>query len=233
MEQSRFFTLVWRFNALLITAIGLVGICILVYATYQIAKDTFGEKRVRNIVNIENDRGVTETLSLRHMSQIGDGPFVMISLVSSQKYPQDHFSKSTSSTRNWLFVDTKGANRHWLLESHKDLIISTQTLSLDRSRQSEDNSVKAILYTVISSDTNGDGRLTGEDAKSIALSRGSGKDYRVVVEGADDIIGHQMVDEGTVFVAYQKRQNAYFKTINLSDFSSSAEVDLPKHGHTN
>ena len=226
MEENKFFKTVWRLNSLLFALAGLLGILIMLFAGYQIVKDTFRDRNVRNIVNVAEDQDVKEKWSLGNMNAIAGTDIVTIPLNSDQSYSQSYYSKSGYSVRNYLFIDTKTNEKYWLLQTNKYLLPELNIIS-EKSYSDPDYKAEAILFEVIKHDTNKDERLTTKDKITIALSLPSGKKYEEVLNDIDFFVGHTMVDSETIMLIYQIDNVGYSAYVSLIDFSLSNKSKLP------
>ncbi len=227
MENSQFFKQVWRINGVIIMVAGLLAIGVLMFAAYQIFKETIRERGVTGIVNIEASAEVKEKWQLGYLSSIQGTPFVMIPLSSDQQYSQSYYDKSASSIRNYLFINKQESNQHWLLKSNEHLIMNADVLS-ESTNSGQEAAALAILFTVITSDTNNDDRLTAKDLKTVAISQPSGQAYREVLQGIDRVVGYSLTGKESLLVVYQRGDVGYTVTINLADFSVFKETALPK-----
>lgn len=227
MENSQFFKQVWRINGIIIMVAGLLAIGVLVFAAYQIFKETVRERGVNGIVNIEASTEVKEKWQLGYLSSIQGTPFVMIPLSSDQQYSQSYYDKSASSIRNYLFINKQKNQQHWLLNSNEHLIMKADVLS-ESTASGQDTAALAILFTVITSDTNNDDRLTAKDLKNVAISQPSGQAYREVLRGIDRMIGYSLTGKESLMLVYQRDDIGYAVIISLTDFSVSEETALPK-----
>lgn len=227
MEESNFFRFVWRFNGLVFMIAGVLAIGVLAFAGYKIIKDVTRERNIRNILNVQEKNNVKEKWQLGYMSSIQGSPYVMIPLNSDQSYAQSYYSKSSSSARNYLFINSLSNEKHWLFETNQYLIADTDFLS-EKEYGSKEREVRAILYKIVKSDTNHDERLTNDDLQTVGLSLPSGKRYREILNGIDLFIGHRLIDKDTLLIVFQRKGIGFSANVNLSDFTISNETELPK-----
>ncbi len=227
MEENKFFRFIWRFNGLLITITGVLAIGLMAFVGYKFAKDMSRERSTRNIVNVQEDNNLKEKWKLGYMSDIEGSPYVMIPLNSDQSYAQSYYSKSSSSVRNYLFINSQNNEKHWLFETNQYLIDDIDLLS-EKEYNSDKKDVRAILYKIVKSDTNSDKRLTNDDLHAIGLSLPDGKGYKEILDGVDLFIGHRLIDKDTLLVVFQRKGIGFSANINLSGFAISNETELPK-----
>jgi len=226
MEENRFFKYIWRFNAIVLLIAGLLAIGVLAFGGYKIYSETTRERNTRNIVNIQEGTEVEEKWQLGYLSKIQGTPYVMIPLNSDQSYAQSYYSKSSSSARNYLFINSQDNEKHWLFNTNKYLVADSEFLT-EHDYGAEDRKIRAILYKVVKSDTDKDKRLTSKDIKSIGISMPNGKGYKEILQGVDVFVGHRLLDENTLLIVYQKKGVGYSANVSLSGFSLSNEEELP------
>ena len=147
MEENNFFKVVWRFNSLLFAIAGFLGIIIMLFAGYHIVQDIFRDRSARNVVNVSEDQDVKEEWFLGNMRSISGTDIVTISLNSDQSFTQSYYSKSGYSVRNYLFIDTKTKEKHWLLQTNKYLLPKFEIISETQSKI-----MRRINYGLFSND---------------------------------------------------------------------------------
>ncbi|WP_321530691.1 hypothetical protein [uncultured Desulfuromonas sp.] len=227
MEENKFFRYIWRINGLILLVAGVMAIGVLAFAGYQIYAKTTRDRNTRNIVNIQEDSELKEEWRLGYMADIQGTSYVMVPLNSDQSYAQSYYSKSSSSARNYLFINSKNNEQHWLLKSNKYLIADMTMLS-EHGYGGEERNIRAILYQVIKKDTDKDSRLTNKDLKTISISRSDGRGYKELIQGVDVFVGQRTVDENTLLIVYQKQGVGYSANVSLSKLAISNEQELPK-----
>lgn len=227
MEEIKFFKYIWRVNGIILLIAGILAIGVLTFAGYKIYSETIRDRNTRNIVNIQEESEIKEVWRLGYMSQIPGTPCVMVALNSDQHYSQSYYSKSASSARNYLFINSKNNEQFWLFGNNNYLITDTDILS-EHGHGKEERNTRAILYQVVKEDTDEDNRLTSKDFKTISISRSNGSGYKELIQGVDVFVGHRTVDENTLLVVYQKQGVGYSAKISLSELILSNEQELPK-----
>lgn len=230
MKESKFFNFVWHINGLIIFVAGILAIAILLYAGYVIAKELTRDREVRNVVNVEKTTEANENWRLGRLMTVSGTPYSMVPLHSNQSYAQSYYSKSSSSTRNYLFVDAEVDSKHWLLDASNFLIAETEYINSDRNNN-EYEVVLAILYVTIKTDSNNDDRITTKDLKTIAFSKPNGRSYKEVLTNIDILIGHKKKTDNSLMLLYQRNGIGYSANLSLDDFTLSNETQLPKVGN--
>ena len=176
MEENRFFKFVWRFNGIVFMIAAVLAIGVLSFAGYRIYQDVTRERATRNIVNVAEESPIKEKWQLGHLQNVSGTPYVIIPLYSDQSYAQSYFSKSAESTRNVLFINIRTNQKKWLFDTNNYLIINEELLS-EKEFDHRERNIRAILYSVVKRDTNGDKRLTNDDKIDVALTTPSGERY--------------------------------------------------------
>jgi hypothetical protein len=186
-------------------------------------------KRFNSIVNIANTADVDKKWRLGHLRNVDGTPYVMIPLYSDQSYARSYYSKSSSSTRNYLFINSKTNDRNWLFDTNEYLIIDDYLLS-EQQYGNDETQTRAILYHVVTSDTNGDKQLTNDDLSNVFVSKPSGEGLKEILSGLDIFIGHRTLDKDTVLIVYQKNGIGYSATLSIKNLELSDVSELPEVG---
>lgn len=227
MEENKFFRFVWRFNGLILMIAGMLSIIVLAFAGYGIIRDVTRERNTHNTVNVQDENDIKEKWQLGYMSNIQGSPYVMIPLNSEQSYAQSYSSKSSSSTRNYLFINSLNNEKHWLFGNNDYLIAETDLLS-EKEYDSDKREIRAIIYKIVKSDTHDDKSLTNDDLQTVGLSLPSGRGYKEILDKIDFFIGHRLIDKETLLIVFQRKGVGFSANVNLSDFTISDETEWPK-----
>ncbi|NEO79527.1 hypothetical protein [Moorena sp. SIO4G3] len=232
MEDNKFFRFVWRFNAIVIMASGLLAIAVLAFGAIEIVRSSTRERQGINIVNVDDDSSSSQEWELGNLKEVDGTTYLMVPLHSDQSYTQSYYSKSTRSTRNYLFLDSETGNSKWLFAKNDYLIASDRFIS--ETNDKENNRLKskpviAVLYQLIKEDTNGDGRLTNDDSMTIALTHPKGNDYQEVLTGVDKFLGYKVLKANSLLILYQRDGIAYSAKVSLENFTLSNEKQIAKY----
>ncbi|NEQ87560.1 MAG: hypothetical protein F6K26_48425 [Moorea sp. SIO2I5] len=231
MEDNKFFRFVWRFNAIVIMASGLLAIAVLAFAAIEIVRSTTRERQGINILNVDDDSSSSQEWELGNLREVDGTTYLMVPLYSDQSYTQSYYSKSTRSTRNYLFLDSETGNSKWLFANNDYLIASDRFISGTNDKENnrlESKPVIAVLYQLIKQDTNGDGRLTNNDMLTIALTHPNGNDYQEVLTGVDRFLGYKVINANSLLILYQRDGIAYSAKVSLDNFALSNEKEITK-----
>ncbi|WP_424102530.1 hypothetical protein [Moorena producens] len=232
MEDNKFFRFVWRFNAIVIMASGLLAIAVLAFAAIEIVRSTTRDRQGMNIVNVDDDSSSSPEWELGNLREVDGTTYLMVPLYSDQSYSQSYYSKSTRSTRNYLFLDSETGNSKWLFAKNDYLIASDRFISETNDKENnrlESKQVIAVLYQLIKEDTNGDGRLTNNDLLTIAFTHPKGNDYQEVLTGVDKFLGYKVLKANSLLILYQRDGIAYSAKVSLENFTLSNEKQIAKY----
>ena len=227
MEENKFFKLVWRFNGLLISVAGVLAICVLLFGMYQIFKETTRDRNTQNIVNVEENSAVKENWMVGRFISLTDQNILIVPLNSDQSFDRGYFSKSSNSTRNYLFIDTRTNSKKWLFEHTNYLIEEASHLRIGDDFNLK-KPVLAILYTLVKLDSNNDNRLTPSDKITIAISKPDGSGYKEILTNIEQVIDSQVLSENELFIMFQSNGKYFSSTLNLNSYDLSNQTELPK-----
>jgi hypothetical protein len=227
MNAHRFFRLVWRFNSVAIMVAALAVIAFLCIAGYMAYRDITRNRYVHNVVNVDDDKQSAGKWEFGRLSAISGASYVMLPLYFDQTYAQSYYGKSARSTRNLLFIDAETNDGRWLFDTNDYLIVGDDLIR-EGPADRADKPVRAVLYTVVKKDTDGDKRLTSKDKIDVALSLPNGRDYKEILNDIDHLIGHELINKDTMILVYEKQGIAYSANVRLSDFSVIRRSELPE-----
>lgn len=227
MEHSKFFRIVWKFNALVIALSGVLAVGLLSIGVYEIVKDLTREHSVANIVNVEQGSNKVSTNwqfgFIKRMEGYNVGA---IALQSDQPYTKGYFSKSAYSERNYLFINFDDNSQQWLFDHNDYLIDSFDKLYVDKN--DTNSPVAAIAYTVVKQDSDSDGYITRIDKSTFALSKPDGSGYTEVITDIDKLIDTEQIDSSKLVVVYTAAGVEYIAKVDLNSFVAEEINELYK-----
>jgi hypothetical protein len=225
-DSNRFFKFVWRFNALIVAAAGLLAILLALYALYEITKSVTQDRDINNVVTIDPAVPVEEDIYLGYPQIQNGAGHVRVALYRDQRRSMGLYSKSSGGNMvNVLFVDAATGAQSWLFKGTQRQIFSD--LETFSSLRSSDRVVAAIVYTLAEADSNGDGRISNEDQKSIAVSLPDGSGYRVVLADVERLFSVEQISDNRVLVLYAKGAESRSAIFNVPDFSLVKDSAIP------
>lgn len=225
MKTPNLFRAIWRINSLLILAIGALAFCVLAYAGYEIFKDKF-RRQVGDVVNVEPQARVASEWSLGSFQQVEGTDYFMAPAHSKQSYQQSYYEKDASAVRNYLFVSAADKTGRWLVPRNSYLFLDAERL-LRPGGDKDDNAVRWMKYEVVKSDTDGDGRMTAKDVRTIAVSGAAGEGYAELIPDVSEVLGSKLTDENTLLVFYNISGSSFVSEINLPERRVAVTKELP------
>ncbi len=208
-----FYRAIWRFNALAIAAVSALGLFVGSYAAFQIARDVFYRPyQAHDIARVEPQDGtgalpkLRTDLSVASFSPIRGTETLWAQLTATQSYDYRYSSKEASSTRNVIFYDVKSGKSRKLLPSDDAVIADTRELREDDPQGTKPP--KALLFSFIEKDTNGDGVLNHQDGVTLALAQSNGEGLMRIEEFSGELKGETLVTAANEIVVMTERDGA-------------------------
>ena len=138
------------------------------------------------------------------------------------------------SAVNVLFYDLDGRQGRWLFEDNRqrvrrDLAVrdSGRVADPQSSDPREPGPVRAFLYEMIETDSDGDGELGDDDLRTVALSDPSGRRLSRVATGVDFFRSVRRIDDDTVVVFVQAGGRLAGVEVNVNSLEVEREVRIP------
>lgn len=216
--MERLFSLIWRVNALVILAAGLAGLALVLVIFFQLVREYREPRRVEGVVNLANEEVESEVIEFGQFEVIPGSSYLTAALFTDQGYELGSVSKSSRSSRNYLFFDPVTRAAHWLLPDN-DGLVEWRHQFPDPRRSSDPKPVKGVLWQVIDSDTNGDRKLTDSDLSSIYVSGASGRPLRRLLDGVQQVLGANPIASNDVSLMFLKDNTLRAATISLEQFA--------------
>jgi hypothetical protein len=227
MKRTRLFRGIWRANAIIIFAAGVLSLIMLAFAAVYILKETLREREVTAVVNTDTERHVRESMALGSAVQIAGHPWLLVPLESDQKYDQVYFSKSAVAARNYGFISASAPVR-WLYPHNRFLIVdAAQLAGADGSR--EERATVLISFEVVQKDSNNDERLTPNDLSALVFTKPDGTGSTVVLENVRRIVSQEIIS-GEISVVYEDNAGYANATFSLKDYSEVKHERMPLPG---
>jgi hypothetical protein len=97
-----------------------------------------------------------------------------------------------------------------------------------REGGTETGPVRWIRYEIADADTDGDGVITSDDARRVAVSGPGGEGLAVVIPDADEIHGYAPPRNGTLLVFFRRGAEDLVGEIDLGGRTLRKTTRLPK-----
>ena len=191
----------------------------------QIGRDFFEPRRVQGVVNLADEEVESESSHFGRFELIAGTDFLSAPLYTQQGYPLGSISKSSQSSRNYLFYNPGSGAAHWLLPDNTGLVEGRFEFPPSRYNEKRE-AVQGVLWQVIASDTNGDHRLTQNDLSAVFASGPSGRPLRELISGVQQVLGANQFEPSRVSLMFLKDNRLRAAVISLDSLSlvSNEEV---------
>lgn len=215
--SKRFFHVLWRFNAIVIAAVALMALAYGALAGFYIVRDVMRTRNVASIaiapVNTQPFSGTNErptsrpALEIRQFTKVEGHDVLRAAMTSREPMSDRYYSKEATNTRDVLFYDMAKGTYHRLLGRDDRLIVQMQDLTrpIDEAAASERASstflrgrAAAFLALLVDTDSNGDGRLSARDLKSVVLAGPDGRRLTTIARDVDELNGHTLGADGVI-----------------------------------
>ncbi|MEZ5853381.1 MAG: hypothetical protein R3D67_01030 [Hyphomicrobiaceae bacterium] len=179
MTANRFFRLVWRMNALAIAGLCVLGLLLGTYALFQVTRHETRPILASGIA--PTNPQPSERLTIGAFSWLEPARLLWAPVEDGANYRLGLHSKTASSIRNYVIYDVAQATARYLLSDHSALITDARLLrQRNETPASPPPPAKAILVSLVKSDTNGDGYLTRTDDATLLMAAADGSDVRAL-----------------------------------------------------
>ncbi len=176
-------------------------------------------------MNLADEEIESETFHFGSFEASPGSDFLSAPLYTQQGYPLGSISKSSESSRNYLFYNPTTGAAHWLLPDNKGLVEWRSQFPASRYNQ-DPEPVRGVLWQVIASDTNGDRKLTENDLSTIFVSDASGRPLRELISDVQQVHGANQFSPDRVALMFLKENRLRAAVVSLNDLSlvSNEEV---------
>jgi hypothetical protein len=209
----RWFRTMWRVNAIVILAAGLLVCVAAVVVMLATVRELARERVTHDSARLEPEVVKGEVFELGNMARLRGTPVLLLELTSRQQYSTGAYSKEATSVRNLLFFDSETSKSSWLFTQY-GLLAGIKPLA---ERGDDQARIRWLMLEVISQDTNRDGRLSLQDAHTLGVVDADGQNYKDLVQNVERVIGVEFLSDTAVDVAFSAVDADYI-----------AEIDLPR-----
>jgi hypothetical protein len=229
MKTARLFRVVWRINAVLLLAAGVLALGAVLVAL--VASLSWGAHREAEPPLAVAEQG--ERLFLGSAQVVGGTPFVLLPL-ESRRYAKGFSSGGDEhTTRNLLFHDTRSGESRWLRPDHRTEILDFTLLQgsggarprWNREAAPTEDPVRWIRYELA---TPGPGGGGGEAPRQLAVSGPGGEQLTVVLEGVDEVLGYTPAQEGRLVVFYRQGADYFAGEVDLEQRKVARTRPIPR-----
>ena len=231
-DENRFFRWVWRFIGLALAAgviAIIVGIGIAGSLSFNFQRDWVADTQLKQVAKAEQVKftyrlSEADVSALRHHKL-----FLLQRWKGTEEQPEYSGSLRGDYMQdvNILLVDGNGAG-HWVFRGNERTISARDTIleSVSDTGNSQEQNAIGLAITVIDADTNGDGKLTAKDRKTL-YGYLLGSEGAVKLMTADDFLGASQFGADRYVVVYADKETARSAVFSLPDFKLISDNPLP------
>ena len=227
--ETGFFKWIWRFNGVIIAIGSSLLLFVMVWeSTAELRRESFPRQTTNTVAlpspTEESGHATAPTeISRRFGSPVSNGSRTLyaLPLYIEQEYPNRGITKSSGGNIvNYRIVDTNAQTNRWLFDPADRLIITTQELRLPA--QSTPRTVGYILI-VVETDTNGDGRLSRRDTKSLYVTSPDWDTPRKVTEGVTSVVEKQPISASELDVIFDTTDGTHATRVSIGSGATLSE----------
>lgn len=191
MQDTGIFKWVWRFNAVVI-ALGAVGVLALVAGEVMRPLFSYAPSEV---VEVEPAPEAPPQLDYG-TPELGAGGLIILPVQQGHDSRDSYSSKyGETSVVNYSFVPVQGPQR-WLFAGNRQLVVSEYRL-----HRPKDQALLARVLAVAAKDSDGDGRLTPDDAQHLLLTNADLQNPVLLAEGIKRLVlADFLADDGALLM---------------------------------
>jgi hypothetical protein len=212
-RAARLFRIVWRINAIVILAAGLLlcvaAIAVLVVVVHESTRDRAAHDSAR----VEPEVVKGDVFELGNMSRLRGTPVMLLELTSRQRYAGGSYSKDATSVRNLLFYDSESGKTTWLFTQY-GLLAGIRPLA---EHGDDKGRIRWVLLEQVTQDSNRDGRLTLQDVHTLGVVDADGQNYKDLMSNVVRVLGVEFLSDAVVDIA-----------VSVADADYIVEIDLPR-----
>lgn len=229
MSSTRFFRFMWRFNAIAIAAVAVIGGLLGVFALVALAYDLLRPHHVGNVVKATAPQGAVPEPAEEVTStfrRIAGTDMYWAPIKREQRTRASYCRKVAHGVIDQLVFDPSRGQAHFLLGHRPALLIGAAPL---RPRDSDGKAgrAEAILVHFVAKDSNSDNRLSQRDKQRIGLADSAGRDLKILPLTVRKMHGHPVLEAGRAVVFATTEAGLEAITVDLGSRSILKRVVLP------
>lgn len=219
---------IWKINALLILVAG-TGFCLMLGVLgFQFTQSQLQVLHRDDMVNVEKNVGTEWRLG--SFQRVAGTAYLVAAAHSEQAYPASFSGKEATAIRNYLFVNGEDMSSRWLVPNNDQLFLNMECILADGMMTSWGDSgkpVKWLVFQVVTSDTDGDRRLSASDRMAVAVAESNGAQYTEVLSNVDRILGESWLSGDRLLVVHSSGGKHRAAEVNLLERKVVAVKELP------
>ena len=159
-------------------------------------------------------------LQIGPFSEVAGTPFLRAELAPARASGRESYSSGGGHPVDVLTYDSGAREGRWLFGGTGQIVLREHAVA-DSGR------VRAFVYVLVAEDTDGDGRLDGDDAQSVVVSDPGGRRTLAVAPQVDRVREPIRLADGALLLLYDVAGSVRGMEIDPSALRVSARVSMP------
>jgi hypothetical protein len=222
-KSGQFFRTIWRVNATLILAVGVLVLVVLSGVIYTFVRDATRPRQVDNVANTVVSEVEQRKVRLGNFEKLPGLELLRAPLHVEESYRFAASGKEADSTRNYLYFDLVTRSTRWLKPGFDGLILDDKALPYSEYGKPSQKALVNV-HVVVSRDTNQDKRLSAFDEKQIAVSRPDGSGFRILIPSADKLNQAMLVRGDTLLILFSQGKKLRALEIAASELEATPKT---------
>jgi hypothetical protein len=190
---------------------------VLLFAAFMAIKNMDRSQHLNDTINVNEAQIDNAEQKLGAFETIEGSAVMRAPLQLKQEYPGTNYSvKGTVASQNYLFFDPVSHASHWLITGNRGLILEAMALPAKNFNRQVEIPVEAVVYTLVDTDSNGDGKLSDADLITIAISDPNGKHFARLLTRGERVNGARLSGKGMLVVLYTAAKQLRAADVDLS-----------------
>ena len=205
-SAHRLFRNIWRVNAVIIFVAGIILVLVGLAGLYEIVSWATRDLAIHDVV-VEDERKAETRLWIGSFETLAGVPAAIAPYHREQSYALRSYSKTAASIVDYLIVDTRDGSSWRLRGEDQGIVVKRWLFPSGRAGglgyRPDTEPVSLIAVSAVSSDTNGDGRITSGDRKHLIAATPDGSLKKRIAEDIGEVLlfAHQ---DGALRLIYRK-----------------------------
>lgn len=210
--ETNFFRWVWRFNAVALAAVLVVGGLLALVGLVSIILEATRERDVSDLVDHRPEASKTVIEAAGRLTPLGRTGLLWAPVTRESEAALVYSSKQVSATVDYVFYDPETGSSRMLIGKRPSLVASARMLRPPQDDGDPAGDDLALLVTLVEEDGNKDGRLSLRDPISLALASPRGENLAVVAKGSS-LLGVATVSDTLAIATIREETESGPRTI--------------------
>ncbi|MEL6911301.1 MAG: hypothetical protein AAFO85_13975 [Cyanobacteria bacterium J06598_4] len=212
IEENKIFRTIWRFNALIIMATGLLAVSLLSFGLIATIGKEFRRSATKiNSTQINPLEVPPEPLVSGKYHRVEGTPYLIFPLHDRDAYSKSIYGqRSPVGDRNYLFVNSRTNAKRWLLPNNEQIISNRYPV---RDRSIKNAPTLALLYVLQSREKV---KSEQDNLVEIGISKVDGDQYESIISNVR-YLGHERINSSQIVVFYRQDEQIYSQIVMLDN----------------